>query len=505
MTLATRNLTPLSRFRILRGMALLKDLTLPDPLKEELANLVRRLPSESLITLARLDKTFAQGFRAVPQNIEKFRKRMVTLVESPDPVPPSVFESLRQNSFQQQFTCVMSSLALIEGYTSLAVFIGEARLLLSMLLDPRDSVVEKAQDVIQSRKPIAPPPASPEDARKAMADMFGPFLREFTTILFAPAKPSEKVVAVEVESIKVLMRKLEEEKKSATSQATSLESKLQKLQSRLTATEKEYSDSKILFDANAKCLNAEKLALTQLQSEKQKLEQEKQTLSQALDDEESRSVAASESLRTLHANFSKISEENTNLKRELEALKLATVTRRQEERISVKAEFQKTLIETVPLKTLHRTARDRLADLTLATIKADEILIFLIDGHNILNLLQPYASARDSGATHEEQRKALLKDIALIQSKLGDCEMRLFFDGPTASETTAFGNKDLKIIYSGGTGDHRADRRIVGYIEFARQQTNRSKIITVTEDQDLRKEAATCGSLLLYPREFMTL
>ncbi len=464
---------------------------------------MHKLPSESLLTLARLDKTFAQGFRPVPQNIEKFRTRMISLVESPDPVTPSVIESLRQNSFQQQFTCVMSSLALTEGYSNLAHFIGGARLLLSMLLDQRDSVVEKALDVIHSGAPIPPPPASPEDARKAMSEMFGPFLKEFTTILFAPEKPSEKTIAKEVEAIKALMREIEKDKQSATTQATSLENKLQKLQSRLIVTEKEYSDLKTLFDAKAKCLKAEKLALTQLQSEKQKLEQEKQTLSQMLDGEKSCRAADSELLLALYASVNTFSSENTNLKRELADLKRASEVRRQEERISVKAEFQKTLIETVPIKTLPRTARERLADITTSSIKADDALVFLIDGHNMLNLIQPYASARDAGATHEEQRKALLKDLAVIQSRLGGCEMRIFFDGPTASETTALGNKDLKIIYSGGTGDHRADRRIIGYIEFAHLQKN--KTFTVTEDQDLRKEASTSGSLLLYPREFMAL
>lgn len=486
-------------------MALLKDILLPDPLKEELANLVRKLPSEALLTLARLDKTFAQGFRAVPQNVDKFRTRMMMLVESPEPISAPVLESLRQHSFQQQFTCVMSSLALTEGYTSLASFIGGARLLLSMLLDPRSSVQEKALAVIQSGKPITPPPASAEDAQKAMTEMFGPFLKEFTAILFAPAKPSEKSVAEEVLAIKALMRKREEEKKTATDQATSLENKLQKLQSRLTANEEECFAAKTQLASQAKCLKAEKLARTHLQSENEKLEKERKTLTQALDSEKTSRVTDSESLLTLRTSFDTLSNENTTLKQELAELKLAAVARRQEERLNVKAEFQKTLIDTVPLKTPSRTARDRLADITRAPITADEPLVFLLDGHNLLNLIEPYASARDAGTTHEQQRKALIKDITQIQTKLGACEIRLFFDGPTASETSALGNKNLKIIYSGGTGDHRADRRIVGYVEFAQPQKNKTKLFTISEDQALRQEAFVAGSLLLYPREFMTL
>ncbi len=486
-------------------MALLKDLTLPEPLKEELASLIRKLPPDSLLALARLDKTFAQGFRPVPQNTEKFRTRLITLVESPDPIAPSILECLRQNSFQQHFTCVMSSLALTEGYSSLARFIGGGRLLLSMLLDPRGKVVDKARDVIHSGAPIVPPPANSDDARKAMAEMFEPFLREFTTILFAREKPSEKAIAEEVESLKTLMRKLEEEKKSATHQTNSLESKLQKLQLRLMGTEKECSDSKARLDASIKSLKAEKLVVAQLEKENQTLKQEKQTLSHTLEDENSRHLADSEVLHALRTSVITLSEKNANLNHELTDLKRTTEAKRQEERISVKAEFQKTLTETVPVKMLPRTSRDRLADMTLTTIKADEPLVFLIDGHNILNLLQPYVSEREAGATHEEQRKALLKDVALIQSKLGVCEMRIFFDGPTASETTALGNKNLKIIYSGGTGDHRADQRIVGYVEFARQQKSKITIITITEDQELRQEACACGSRLLYPREFMAL
>jgi hypothetical protein len=205
------------------------------------------------------------------------------------------------------------------------------------------------------------------------------------------------------------------------------------------------------------------------------------------------------------ASLVDLSEKHAALKRQDALRKKMQADRSAADAAEKRAEFTRTLDKTVPIKEPRRTPRDTLADLTRCKIRENEKLLFLIDGHNVLNIVQRYIAAREGGTAHEELRNMLLRDVALIQSKLGNCEIRLHFDGPAAAEGAAFGNANLKVVFSGGSGPHRADRRIIDYITFYVTQADSDRFITVTEDQDLRTEAAAGGSLLLYPREFMAL
>lgn len=488
-------------------MALIKGIKLSEAVASELHKTVAELPATAFVQLAELDKTFAHGFRPVPANAEKFRGRMLALVDRPEAIPPSAIEAIRLNSFQQSFTCVLSTRALVDGYRSLAAFVGEPRLLLSMLLDPRGTVVNKAADIMKSGIPISPQPLGAVEARAAMAITFGPFMEELSSILFPPppASADAENPTTDLTTRKIRIKKLEDECRGAARKIVSLESKIEKLQLRTATLQAELSAAQTSLEAKDKELASSGKVVAALRKDVERHEKRINQLDAAFIHEKADKSSALESLNTLRAKFNALSEACAAQKRQNAVQEKMQADRSASEAAAKRAEFTQTLDKTVPIKAPRRTPRQTLAELTRCKIRENEKLLFLIDGHNVLNTLQKYAGAREGGAAHEELRNMLLRDIAQIQTKLGHCEIRLHFDGPTAGEGTAFGNPNLKVVFSGGNGDHRADRRIIDYITFYVTQADSDRFITVTEDQALRTEAAANGSLLLYPREFMAL
>ena len=487
-------------------MALRKDLILPAAVISELHHTIDRISNGELVKLAELDPGFAQGFRAVPANAEKFRKRLHTLLDAPSAMPASAIVSLRQNSFYQDFTCVLSSQAIIEGYRSLADLVGEVRLIVSLLLDPRAAVVDKALHILKSGALLSPRLDSHEAARVAMESTFAPFLRELSSILLPPSSAPANI-SQETEFAKLIETNAirEAECGNASKKIAALEAKLDKRQEKIKALE----EAHILMTATRDALKAQTLSsereLAALRHDVKTKTRLIDKLEASLVQEKSEKSSAREQVNELKARNREFTEDNARLKREAaEALQsLAHIG--ETNKVQQMAEFIGTLEQTVPKDMPRRTPRMWISELTSSPLREEEKLVFLVDGHNVLNTITTYVSARERGASHEAIRKALLRDIAAIQSKLGNCEIRVHFDGPTPSEGVAFGNPDLKVIYSGGTGDHRADRIIINYLSFYSLQTDAAKVITVSEDQDLRAEAALTGSRLLYPREFLSL
>ncbi|MDR0843241.1 MAG: hypothetical protein LBP68_07480, partial [Acidobacteriota bacterium] len=114
--------------------------TFPQTLNDEVAAAVERIPVDGLLLLAKTEG-LTKGFRLEPANAKVFRQRLLTHIVHPSkPMPDIVLEALRKNSFQQDFVCVLSTGALLVGYTKIARFVGEARLLFGMLLDERDEI-----------------------------------------------------------------------------------------------------------------------------------------------------------------------------------------------------------------------------------------------------------------------------------------------------------------------------------------------------------------------------
>lgn len=487
-------------------MALTKNLILPADVISELNNTIDRIPNGELVKLAELDPGFAQGFRAVPANAEKFRKRLHTLLDAPSVMPASAITCLRQNSFHQEFTCVLSTRAIIEGYRSLADWIGEVRLLVSMLLDPRAAVVDKALEILNSGTPLSPRLDSCEAARLAMESTFAPFLQELSRILLPPTSAPVNISReTEIAKLTEKIAAQEAECRHASKKIASLDTKLEKRQEQILSLEEEVAQMTTKLDAlKGQTLSSEH-ELAALRHDVKTKDKIIEKLEASLGQEKSDKSSVQEHINELKVRKRELTEENSRLRHKTAEALQALANIGETQKTQQMSEFIGTLEQTVPKERPRRTPRTWIGDLTSSPVREDEKLVFLIDGHNVLNTSTTYVSARERGASHEALRKILLRDIASIQSKLGNCEIRVHFDGPTPGEGVAFGNPNLKVIYSGGTGDHRADRSIINYLSFYSHQADAAKIYTVSEDQDLRTEASITGSRLLYPREFLSL
>lgn len=67
----------------------------------------------------------------------------------------------------------------------------------------------------------------------------------------------------------------------------------------------------------------------------------------------------------------------------------------------------------------------------------------------------------------------------------------IVFDGPRASGKT---KGRLRISYTGGSGEHRADRLVCDYLRMRRYDGAKGHVIVVTNDKAFRAEAARLGA-----------
>ncbi len=63
----------------------------------------------------------------------------------------------------------------------------------------------------------------------------------------------------------------------------------------------------------------------------------------------------------------------------------------------------------------------------------------------------------------------------------------------------------VRVFYSGGTGDHRADNAILEHIAFSLQSSASTPICLVTKDGDFARQAGAKGGTIMDPEEFATL
>jgi hypothetical protein len=110
----------------------------------------------------------------------------------------------------------------------------------------------------------------------------------------------------------------------------------------------------------------------------------------------------------------------------------------------------------------------------------------LVDGHNLLlNPELPYAVEAEAGSSGGERaRGALVRDVVWVVSMLPNADARVFFDGPDAQERA--GGAGVLVVFSGGSGENRADDRIVDYLHFRATQPRERRVVLVSEDRELR-------------------
>ncbi|MFA7172210.1 MAG: hypothetical protein WC340_02140 [Kiritimatiellia bacterium] len=127
--------------------------------------------------------------------------------------------------------------------------------------------------------------------------------------------------------------------------------------------------------------------------------------------------------------------------------------------------------------------------------------ILLLDGHNIIfGLPARYMPQRGKAVTDAQKRQNLVDDLIRITSPNPALRVILLFDGPTRSDSTPAPN--VSVTYSGGEGEHRADRVIIDKIRFLKTAYPDANLLLVSNDNDLCREARRLGAQNLSVLDF---
>ncbi|MBP7636538.1 MAG: hypothetical protein KBA18_01555 [Kiritimatiellae bacterium] len=127
--------------------------------------------------------------------------------------------------------------------------------------------------------------------------------------------------------------------------------------------------------------------------------------------------------------------------------------------------------------------------------------ILLLDGHNVLfGLPSRYNPVRGASLTEAEKRQMLARDVVRLAGPNPALRAWLVFDGPTRQDTQAAPN--VRVTYSGGQGEHRADGVLLDNIRFFISASPETPILLVSNDQDLCAHARRLGAVDLPVLDF---
>jgi hypothetical protein len=162
----------------------------------------------------------------------------------------------------------------------------------------------------------------------------------------------------------------------------------------------------------------------------------------------------------------------------------------------LKQAFQKRLAAIqalgVPLAADLEQRRDAAAHLERA-LSGQEPAILLIDGHNVLfGLPARYMPSRGKALPDADKRKRLVDDNVRITAPNPALRTWIVFDGPTRSDTQASPN--VRVTYSGGQGEHRADGVILDNLRFFKTTAPEIPVLLASNDNDLCSAARRLGA-----------
>jgi len=129
-----------------------------------------------------------------------------------------------------------------------------------------------------------------------------------------------------------------------------------------------------------------------------------------------------------------------------------------------------------------------------------ESFTLFIDGHNVLfELKEVFGQYFVDGLPGTKARVEFADRIARIFDKPG-ADVLLFFDGDDPKQHTL--SDQVRIIYSGGTGEHRADEAILKHLMAISQSGALVPLCLVTRDADFARQARDMGVIIMHPEEF---
>jgi hypothetical protein len=129
-------------------------------------------------------------------------------------------------------------------------------------------------------------------------------------------------------------------------------------------------------------------------------------------------------------------------------------------------------------------------------LTGQEPLILLIDGHNVLfGLPVRYEPPRGKSITDAEKRDHLVHDIVKLVEPSPTMRAWIVFDGQTRTEQQAAPN--VRVTYSGGQGEHRADGVLLDTLRFFKTASPDAHTMLVSNDRDLCTAARKLGAKTL--------
>ena len=130
------------------------------------------------------------------------------------------------------------------------------------------------------------------------------------------------------------------------------------------------------------------------------------------------------------------------------------------------------------------------------TLAGTDRLILLLDGHNVLfSLPARYSPPRGTSRSDAEKRQFLVNDLVRLVSENPAMRAWIIFDGAKPSEESASPN--VRVSYSGGVGEHRADRVLVDTVRYFKSVEPDIPILLVSNDFDLCTQAARNGAMTM--------
>jgi len=134
----------------------------------------------------------------------------------------------------------------------------------------------------------------------------------------------------------------------------------------------------------------------------------------------------------------------------------------------------------------------------------DDSFRLLIDGYNLLFRRDDLFPPKVSGSAPDDQaRSSLIKALCRLCAAKSRFQIDVYFDGPRQQELAASGQ--VRVKYSGGEGEQRADGEILRDLEFQRRRGHARPSCVVTDDNKLRMEASGIGAMVIAVDEFSVL
>ena len=127
--------------------------------------------------------------------------------------------------------------------------------------------------------------------------------------------------------------------------------------------------------------------------------------------------------------------------------------------------------------------------------------ILMIDGHNVLfGIPGRYSAVRGRARSDAEKREMLVKDAARLLEAVPTVRGWIVFDGATRTDASATSN--VQVSFSGGKGEHRADKVLLDQIRFFRSRENPPAVFLVSNDNGLCGAARKLGADTLAVHQF---